>query len=155
MSELKAVLVTTTTSPDTSWKTMTPLTHSCSNDSVAHSVLMRCFEVVEISDACFVHFLLHKGPHAVKSTGFKSGELWGHSSGEMNSGIFSFHDWHFYDVKRMSSLQVVMILFIFFQLLKMSRWIVPEITKICRTLLNLCLKCLSNSIFFGTRCRRM
>jgi len=45
MSELKAVLEMTTTRLHTSWKTSTPLMHSCSNDGViqlAHSVLMRC-----------------------------------------------------------------------------------------------------------------
>jgi len=34
MSELKAVLRMTTVRHDTSWKTATPLTHSCSNDNV-------------------------------------------------------------------------------------------------------------------------
>jgi len=50
-----------------------------------------------------------------------------------------------------SILQVVMVLFIFFQLLKMSRWIMPEITKICWTLSKLCQNT-SGSIFCQTRC---
>jgi len=46
---------------DTSGNTTTPLTHSCSNYSVIQvdplgSVAM--FDVVEISNACFVHLLL-------------------------------------------------------------------------------------------------
>jgi len=62
LSELKAVLeMTTTTRPDTSYKTTTPLTHSCNNDGVTQLVPYSSdamFEVVEISDACFVHLLL-------------------------------------------------------------------------------------------------
>jgi len=41
------------------------------------------FEVVEISDACFIHF----NSLAVCSE-FKSGEFGGHSSGEMKFGVF-------------------------------------------------------------------
>ena len=67
MSELKAVLEMITTCLYTSWKTSTPLTH-CSNDGVIQlgplsSDVM--FEVVEITDACFVHLLLQDAPHAV------------------------------------------------------------------------------------------
>jgi len=63
MSELKAVLEVTSTRPNTSWKTTTPLTHSCSNDDVTQlgplgSDSDAMFEVIEISDACFVHLLL-------------------------------------------------------------------------------------------------
>jgi len=70
MPELKAVLEMTTARPDTSWKMATPLTHSCSNDDVTHlgplgSNADAMFEVVEISDACFVHFVLQYAPHAV------------------------------------------------------------------------------------------
>jgi len=70
MSELKAVLEMTTTRSTTSWKTATPLTHSCSNDDVIQlgplgSDSDAMFEVVEISDACFVHFLLQYAPYAV------------------------------------------------------------------------------------------
>jgi len=68
MSELKAVLEMTTTHLHTNWKMSTPLTHSCSNDGVIQlgplsSDVM--FEVVEISDARFVHLLLQDSPHAV------------------------------------------------------------------------------------------
>jgi len=49
----------------------TPLTHSCSSDGVIQLSRLRSgsdamFEVVEISDACFVHLLLQYAPHAVK-----------------------------------------------------------------------------------------
>jgi len=70
MSELKAVLEMTTAFSDTSWKTATPLTHSCSNDDVTQLSPLgsdAMFEVVEISDAGFVHFLLQNAPHAVVS----------------------------------------------------------------------------------------
>jgi len=61
MPELKAVLEMTTARPDISWKTATPLTHSCSNDDVTQLVAPlvsdfdAIFEAVEISDcdACF------------------------------------------------------------------------------------------------------
>jgi len=61
MSELKAVFEMTAARSDTSGNTTTPLTHSCSNYSVIQvdplgSVAM--FDVVEISNACFVHLLL-------------------------------------------------------------------------------------------------
>jgi len=74
MSDLKAVLEMTTARPDTSRKTATllTLTHSCSYDGViqlgplgSDSDVM--FEVVEISDTCFVHLLLQYAPHAVVS----------------------------------------------------------------------------------------
>jgi len=70
MSELKALLEVTTARPDTSWKTATPLTHSCSNYDVTQFGLLdsdsdAMFEVVEISDACFVHLLLQCAPRAV------------------------------------------------------------------------------------------
>jgi len=68
MSELKAVFKMTTTRLYTSWKTSTPLTHSCSNDGVIHLGPLSTdamFEVVEISDACIVHLLLQDAPHAV------------------------------------------------------------------------------------------
>jgi len=58
----------TTARPDTSWKMMTPLVHSCSNDGVIQLGPLGSdvtFEVVEISDACFVHLLLQYTPHAV------------------------------------------------------------------------------------------
>jgi len=60
----------TTARPDTSWKTTTPLTHSCSNDRVIQlgplgSDSDAMFEVVEISDASFVYLLLQYAPHAV------------------------------------------------------------------------------------------
>ena len=66
MAELRAVLEMTTTCLHTSWKTST-LTHSCSNDSVIQlgplsSDVM--FEVIKISDACFVQLLLQDAPHA-------------------------------------------------------------------------------------------
>jgi len=68
MSELKAVLEMTTARPDTSWKTATPLTHSCSNNDVTQLGALgsdATVEVIEISDACFVHLLLQYAPHAV------------------------------------------------------------------------------------------
>jgi len=70
MSALKAELQMTTTRPDTSWKTTTPLTHSCRNEGVIQlsplgSDSDAMFEVVEISDACFVHLLLQYAPRAV------------------------------------------------------------------------------------------
>jgi len=70
MSELKAVLKMTTARPDTSWKITTPLTHSCSNDSVIQLGPLSSdtmFEVVKISDACFVHVFLQYAPLAVVS----------------------------------------------------------------------------------------
>jgi len=68
MSELKAVIEMTTTHLHTSWKTSTPLMHSCSNDAMMQLGPLSSdamFEVVEISDACFVHILLQDVPHAV------------------------------------------------------------------------------------------
>jgi len=68
MSELKAVLEMTTTHLHTSWNTSTPLTHSCSNDGVIQLGPLSSdamFEIVEISDACFIHCLLQDAPHAV------------------------------------------------------------------------------------------
>jgi len=44
--------------------------HSCSNDCVIQLGPLgfdAMFEVVEISDACFVHLLLQYAPHAVVS----------------------------------------------------------------------------------------
>jgi len=61
MSESKAVLEMTITRLHASGKTSTPLTHSCSNDGVIQLGPISSdamFEVVEISDACFVHLLL-------------------------------------------------------------------------------------------------
>jgi len=60
----------TTARSDTRWKTATPLTHSYSNDDVTQlgplgSESDAMFEIVEISDACFVHLLLQYAPHAV------------------------------------------------------------------------------------------
>jgi len=66
MSQLKAVLEMTTNHPDTSWKTTTPLMHS--DDSVIQLGPLgsdAMFDVVEISDACFVHFLLQYAQRAV------------------------------------------------------------------------------------------
>jgi len=40
------------------------------------------FEVVEVSDACFVHLLLQYATHAIDC-----GEFGGHSRGEMNFGV--------------------------------------------------------------------
>jgi len=54
--------------PYTSRRTTTPLTHSCSNHGVIHVDLLssdEMFEVVEISDACFVHLLLQYAPHVI------------------------------------------------------------------------------------------
>ena len=68
MSELKAVLEMTTTRLHTSWRTSTPLTHSCSNGGVIQLGPLSSdamFEVVDISDACFVHLLLRDAPHSV------------------------------------------------------------------------------------------
>ena len=68
MSELKALLEMTTTRLHTSWKTSTPLTHSCSNDGVIQFGPLSSdamFEVIDISDACFVHLLLQDSQHAV------------------------------------------------------------------------------------------
>jgi len=68
VSELKAVLEMTTARPDTSRKTTTPLTQSCSNDGLIELGLLdsnAIFGVVEISDACFVHLLLQYAPQAV------------------------------------------------------------------------------------------
>jgi len=68
MSELKAMLDMTTTRLHTSWHMSTPLMHSCSNDIVIQLGPLSSdamFEVVEISDACFVHLLLQDTPHAV------------------------------------------------------------------------------------------
>jgi len=65
MPELKAVHKMTTAHPDTIWKMTTPLTHSGSNNSVIHfgspgsDVI---FEVIEISDACFIHLLFQYAP---------------------------------------------------------------------------------------------
>jgi len=70
MPELKAVLEMTTARPDTSWKTTTPLTHSCSNGGVIQLGPLgsdAMFEVVKMSDACFVHLLLQYALHAVVS----------------------------------------------------------------------------------------
>jgi len=55
---------------DTDWKTTTPLTQSCSDDGMIQlgplgSDSDATFEVVGISDACFVHLLLQYAPHAV------------------------------------------------------------------------------------------
>ena len=53
--------------PDTSGKTM-PLTNSCSNHGVIQVGPLdsdAMFEVVEISDAWFVHHLLQYSPHAI------------------------------------------------------------------------------------------
>jgi len=60
----------TTARSDTSWKMTAPLTHSCSNDGVTQlgslgSGSDAMFEVVEVSDACFVHLLLQYILHAV------------------------------------------------------------------------------------------
>jgi len=70
MPELKTVLEMTTARPDTSGKTATPLTPSCSNNGVIllgplGSDSDSMFEVVKISDACFLHLLLQYVPHAV------------------------------------------------------------------------------------------
>jgi len=68
MWELKTVSEMTTTHLHTSWKTSMPLTHSCSNDGMIQLGPLSSdamFEVVEISDACFVHLLLQDVPHAV------------------------------------------------------------------------------------------
>jgi len=70
LKELKAVPEMTITRPDTRWKTATPLTHSCSNDGVIQlgplgSSSDAMFEVVKISDACFVHDLLQYAPLTV------------------------------------------------------------------------------------------
>jgi len=65
MSELKVVLEMTTTRLHTSWKTSMPLTHSWSNDGVIQLGRLSSdamFEIVEISDACFVHLLLGQLP---------------------------------------------------------------------------------------------
>jgi len=67
-SELKAVLEMTTARLHTSWKTSTPLTHSCSNDGmIQHGPLSSdaMFEFIKISDACFVHLLFQDALHAV------------------------------------------------------------------------------------------
>jgi len=69
-SELKSVLEMTIARPDTSRKTATPLTHSYSSDDVTQlgplgSDSDAMFEVVEISDACFVHLFSQYAPHAV------------------------------------------------------------------------------------------
>jgi len=76
------------------------------------------FEIVEISDACFVHVLLQYAPHAVANR-IKSGEFGGHTGDEMNSGVFLSRNStvapDFDDVKLTSSLrsvvQVVTVLF--------------------------------------------
>jgi len=70
MSELKTVFEMTIARLDTNGKMATPLTHSCSNDDVIQLGLLSSdsdtmFEVVEISDACFVHLLLQYAPHVV------------------------------------------------------------------------------------------
>ena len=47
-----------------------PLTHSCSSDGVIQLGSLgsdAMFEVVEVSDACFVHLFLQDVPHAVCS----------------------------------------------------------------------------------------
>jgi len=67
ISELKAVFEMTTACPDTSGKTPMPQTHSCSDDDMMQlgplcSDSDAMFEVVEISDACFVHLLLQYAP---------------------------------------------------------------------------------------------
>jgi len=63
---VKAVLKMTNACPDTSCKTTTPLMLSCSNDGVIQLGPLgsdAMFDVVEISDACFVHLLLQYAPH--------------------------------------------------------------------------------------------
>jgi len=68
MSELKAVFESTTTRRDTSWKTTTPLTRTCSNDGVIQLGPLSSdamFEVAEISDANFIYFILKRPPHTV------------------------------------------------------------------------------------------
>jgi len=68
MSELKTVLKMNTTHLHASWKTSTPLMHSCSNDGVIQLGPLSSdamFEIVEISDACFVHLLLQDASHTV------------------------------------------------------------------------------------------
>jgi len=68
---IKAVLEMTTSRLHTSYKTWTPLMHNCSNDGV---ILLgplssdAMFEVVEISDTCFVRLLLQDAPHTVVNT---------------------------------------------------------------------------------------
>jgi len=68
MSELKAVLKMTTARLHTSLKTSMPLTHSCSNDGVIQLGPLSSeamFQVVKITDACFVHLLLQDALHTV------------------------------------------------------------------------------------------
>jgi len=63
---------------DTSWKTTTPLTHSYSNDGVIQLGPLgfdTMFEVIEISDACFVRLLLQYASHAVVNGSYISGEM--------------------------------------------------------------------------------
>ena len=70
--------------PDTSGKTTTPLTHSCSNHCVIQVGPLgsdAMFEVVEISYAWFVHLLQYVLQQ------YKSGEFGVHNSGETNSGV--------------------------------------------------------------------
>jgi len=87
----------TTTHLHTSWKTSTPLMHSCSNEAVIQlgslsSDMM--FVVVEISDACFVHLLLQDVPHAVV---FQLVWSWVvvTSSTAFNSDIWTVVGWYF------------------------------------------------------------
>ena len=68
------------------------------------------FEVVEISDACFVHLLLQYTPHAVvKSTGFKSGEFYLEATVAAKWTLAFIFSWkrHFDDVELTSSLRSV------------------------------------------------
>jgi len=65
---IKAVLKVTSAHPGTRWKTMTPLTHSCSNNGVMQLGLLSSdavLEDVKINVMSFVYILWQYVPHAV------------------------------------------------------------------------------------------
>jgi len=114
-------------SPDTSWKTATPLTHSCSNEDVTQLDPLgfdsdAMFEVVEISDACFVPSL------AVCSTRCSQPHLnlanLEATVAQINFGVSFFRNstvvqafwWRQLTLSLRSVVQVVVVHFIIFQL---------------------------------------
>ena len=151
----------------TRWKTSTPLTHSWSNDGVIQlgplsSDVM--FEVVKISDACFVHLLVGQSPipsdclilgpsRPTTPNGIQiQSAVFPQRTGQMF--IFSWK-WHFDDVELTSLLrsfvQVVMVLFIIF----VVNWHVNmNCARNCENLLNF-VKVMPKILlvpFFQTRC---
>jgi len=117
----KAVLTEmSTVHLDTVWKTTTPLMHSCSSDSVMQLGPLGAGHPDQWCTFCTPSFALRSTHRR-----FKSGEFGGHSSSEMNSSISlsrnSMVVWAFWwrqlRLSLRSAVQVVLVLFIFFQLL--------------------------------------